>query len=462
MVNVTTEMREALSTLSNEAITSGTQKIDESSWHKAEWDIPWAETITNLTNSRDLLLALLSGDILRQIPLKIQKDLLENVKALSRYFTDLMNGSDSTQNIVNVTEELYSTIWKYRLNNLDEKFLGYETKMNQLKNLETEARKLTSELKDGLGLKDKMNQLVVNSELTISSITENLNKSQSSLLVTDENRDKTIAISLEASAKQATITENEKQVQTLLSEVKASNTEVKSLENNIKQFFAQVDVYRSTIESTSANAKNVIDGNNKQKDLIISELKEIEIEIRDRLQKATGISLFHSFDTRRENIANAKNTWFKRLLWAIGGAVILGIWIAIAHKDDVGMNIASNAFFLKLSLSIPIGFAIYFCAAQYNKERKLEEEYAFKSNISLSLSPYEEFVKGTIDSSNANEREKYTKFIIDSIANVYESPTDRVFRSDSNEIKDSSLEKMSKPITAMFKSVTDMLKEAKS
>ena len=55
------------------------------------------------------------------------------------------------------------------------------------------------------------------------------------------------------------------------------------------------------------------------------------------------------------------------------------------------------AFFLKLSISIPLIYGIAFCNVQYARERRLEEEYAFKSNISISLDPYQKLVGGLVD-----------------------------------------------------------------
>jgi hypothetical protein len=65
------------------------------------------------------------------------------------------------------------------------------------------------------------------------------------------------------------------------------------------------------------------------------------------------------------------------------------------------------AFYLKLSLSLPLIYAITFCTVQYSRERKLEEEYAFKSNISVSLDPYRELVEKLVDKQQPQDREKF-------------------------------------------------------
>jgi hypothetical protein len=80
-------------------------------------------------------------------------------------------------------------------------------------------------------------------------------------------------------------------------------------------------------------------------------------------------------------------------------------------------------------MTIPLIVAFTFCTIQYTRERKLEEEYAFKSNISVSLVPYQELVDKLIDKAQQGEKEKYSAFIIDAVTKVFTSPTDKVFAS---------------------------------
>ena len=86
------------------------------------------------------------------------------------------------------------------------------------------------------------------------------------------------------------------------------------------------------------------------------------------------------------------------------------------------------AFFLKLSFSIPLIFAISFCTVQYSRERRLEEEYAFKSNISISLIPYQELVEKLVSKDDKEQRKEYATFIMNTINKVFTSPTEEIFK----------------------------------
>ena len=62
-------------------------------------------------------------------------------------------------------------------------------------------------------------------------------------------------------------------------------------------------------------------------------------------------------------------------------AIVVGLTYVIA-RDAAQGDLHSAAFWIKLSMNIPLGFLISFCTIQYNRERRLEEEYAFKASIS--------------------------------------------------------------------------------
>ena len=84
-----------------------------------------------------------------------------------------------------------------------------------------------------------------------------------------------------------------------------------------------------------------------------------------------------------------------------------------------------------MSLSLPLIYAITFCTVQYGRERQLEEEYAFKSNISISLVPYQELVAKTMDRTNRRRLRRYAAFLIDSVGRVFTSPMEQIFEAET-------------------------------
>lgn len=213
-----------------------------------------------------------------------------------------------------------------------------------------------------------------------------------------------------------------------------------AIQPKINEFFGEITANRQKMASTveeaeqtvannNAQTKGAIAANQAQTEDLIAELKKLEAQIHDQIERATGHSLFHSFQTRQEALKKSVAFW-GRVLGATVGLSVLATLYLVYQLRSAPVN---GLFFLKLSLSIPIAYWIGFCTVQYGRERRLEEEYAFKANISISLNPYQELVKKIINSDDPKERERYATFIVDSITKVFTSPTDKIFSSPEKE-----------------------------
>jgi len=154
---------------------------------------------------------------------------------------------------------------------------------------------------------------------------------------------------------------------------------------------------------------------------LLEKLRELEEQIKVQIEKATGFSLFHSFQTRQGNITFGRRFWAAMLAFVVALSISLTAYIAhTTSLFDIG-------FYLKLSMSIPLIYALSFCTIQYSRERRLEEEYAFKSAISISLDPYQTLVSRIMKIDDAEERKRFIEFILDSIQRVFTSPMDKIY-----------------------------------
>jgi hypothetical protein len=102
-------------------------------------------------------------------------------------------------------------------------------------------------------------------------------------------------------------------------------------------------------------------------------------------------------------------------------------------------------------------YAIAFCNVQYSRERRLEEEYAFKSSISISLDPYRKLVEQLVDETSPTEKAKYTAFVIDSVNRVFTSPTSVIFDDQSSD--KNSAEKVIKAVGDIIEPLAKAIKK---
>lgn len=441
------KMFKILNTFTEEAQNASIKKCKELSFDVNRGVISLHESFINLNSAKSLLLDAIEHQKLIQLPISIQNNLLKIIESISTSLTNLTGGTDEIDNLVNAIERLNTSIWEYGIHNLSDEILGYQTKLNQLKNLELEVNKLKEELKDGLNIKSDLEGLVDQGEKTSESLQATLGKSEENAHSVADILTKTTEIDQQIAAKLATIQQNEDASTKHLAITKTSSAEVTALDAKIKEFYEGIDQYKDKMTTTSEDAKKNVNDNKAATDVLISTLQELENQIKDQLQKATGHSLFHSFQKRKETLVVSKWIWSGALLLLLCCAALWSYWLSsnTAQLD--------TAFYLRLSLSLPLIFAITFCATQYSHERKLEEEYAFKSNISISLIPYKELVEKIISTEKPEEKEKYASFIIESINNVFTSPTGKVFDHKENQkgLSDKALKQLISIIEPILK-----------
>jgi hypothetical protein len=213
------------------------------------------------------------------------------------------------------------------------------------------------------------------------------------------------------------------------------------------------ETFNKKLSDFEASARELRSDQTAEYDKLVEKLEELEGTIRESIQRATGYGLFHSFQTRQLAIAKEKKFWSQALLVAVVASLCASgvfIWSLQYVKEY------NAAFYLKLSISIPLIYAIAFCNVQYSRERRLEEEYAFKSNISISLDPYQRLVRELVK-DDKEEFAKYTAFVIDSISKVFTSPTKVIFDDQGGDV--SSVQKLLKSVGDLIEPLVKALKK---
>ncbi|NOT25164.1 MAG: hypothetical protein HOP16_03580 [Acidobacteria bacterium] len=208
---------------------------------------------------------------------------------------------------------------------------------------------------------------------------------------------------------------------------KTESTQQAKLTEQLQEF---ATASKETVDAFVTKSDASLSSGNDELKRLVAQLDELEGRIREAIERATGYTLFHAFQKRQMEIAKAKNGW----ALALGACVLLSLAASAFFIYSLQFVTEYNAaFYLKLSISIPLIYAIAFCNLQYSRERKLEEEYAFKSSVSISLDPYQKLVGGLVDKAQPEELAKYTAFIIESVNRVFTSPTDPVFEGSKSQ-----------------------------
>jgi hypothetical protein len=203
-------------------------------------------------------------------------------------------------------------------------------------------------------------------------------------------------------------------------------------EADITKFFGEIEKYRGSY----AEAKKEADGHyNKLKadsDLVFEDCKTktvsaveknlaLQEEIQEHLRKAVGVSLFSAFDKRRRGLSIASWVWAALLIMSVGGTIWYGLWFVEHLKDMADLSQKPALIFARLAIFAPLAFLIAFNARRFSTERRAEEEYAFKSAISVSLDSFRELI------DRMKQKGQDTALVEKLVLEIFDNPTKRLY-----------------------------------
>jgi hypothetical protein len=532
-------LRSLIQTFSNDAQAVAKKKVGEQGFTTNRGEIPFEETLINLSVNRDVLLKSIDSGALPQLPLKIQKGLIGDAQQVSVQLTKLLNGEDALLPFENAVDDLTAALWSSNLQNMSGEILGLQEKLNQLKILEKALRELNQRA-EGFAITEqkannalsRLDEALISVEGSVSNLAKTTQEANDRLEATKISEQKTIASLTTAQQSEKNSAESAATARASSAEVDAlklrANTAVSELESTRQAYAAltgEITIFKTQTEaalksaqdalkvsyetldkrsqaellkileelrlgeqsraqassaqltasksafeteSTKLLAKNkeTLDAIEKKAGTVVienetktaerfAELLKLEDIIREKIRLATNFQLFHAFSTRQEAIAKGKEFWRSSLFYCVGASFVLSsafiVYLFCAHPTY------NAAFYLKLAISIPIIYAIHFCSTQYSKERQLEEEYAFKGNISVSLEPYRELVEKLIQKDDPAEASKYSDFVISSIEKVFTSPTQQILGEQPKNDKSGDIAETSKGFTKILGSINDLI-----
>jgi len=247
----------------------------------------------------------------------------------------------------------------------------------------------------------------------------------------------------ESNASAAEVTENARSIKTELEAVRNLRSKAKDEMEQILGFYSEIEEHQKSMRDLQKEASGKYNELSQKYDESQTELKnrtdsivaqneKLQEDIKKHLQKAVGVSLFSAFDQRRKGLGWGKVLWALVMIVAVCAGGSLSWWLA----QSLGSSGIESAFFVKLSAIIPVTFMILFAARQYSNERRTEEEYAFKSAISVSLEPYKDLLQRIADGGHAEQ----ATFVENLLLEVFDNPVKRIYadataKSEEDEIK---------------------------
>jgi hypothetical protein len=176
----------------------------------------------------------------------------------------------------------------------------------------------------------------------------------------------------------------------------------------------------------------------------IESKKAFIIEKEEEIIKLTGFAadgtLGFTFNKRKDELSKSGNRW----LIAIPIMTLLTLaWIFLifyCFPSDIDTEWLSTL--INSIKTLPAILLFFFVIKQYTKERNLQEEYAFKATVAMTLKAYADQIHGETDGDRR-------KMLLDAIDKIYSAPK---INSDNGSI----ISFRTKPLTDSIKGLTEI------
>lgn len=432
----------AVSQLSDQAISAAERRADEAGFNKDRGGIPFDEAMRNLKYARDSILGVAKGPYLTTLPFSVKTSILSVVQPIVSALQDIANGSDRCPELAELADRLYALVMQYHIDQRGAEFPGYEERSANLKHLISNAEVLRDRLEQAVTRADSIGDIVARAGAAGDAIDKALTEALGQLQQSEAGSQRIGALVATAEA-----TDN--QIASLVAAATTGRDSVATMEDSLKSLYTDGQAFRKTIVDTTADAARTLAADREETETLLKQVQAVRIQADEALLRATGESLFHSFDTRQRQISRAKWIW----VGLLAASVILLMRVAMLIAYSALPFTA--ALTLKLAMVPPTIFALWFCSVQYNRERRLEEQYAFKSNISISLTPYKKLVSEVLPGGQADAQARYAEFIIGAVNQVFTPPTDS---GDGARLLDIPLDKAEAILSSLAKAVGPIVK----
>lgn len=374
-----------------------------------EYDIN--EAVVDLENIRDNLLKTIDNNILDTYSFKSRNIIRDYLIALRKNIKGIIRGQNTVPSLLDEIQRLK----EYVLINLNLDLKGknlftYKKKITELNELQIKYNSLLVEL-------EKANNIYDTIKEKYDLINQNYSNSKD--LIAQHNQLK------------SQFEEQNRIISNIENNIQNNSTQVDSQSSKINSFFNEITEYETKLKDSEQELQRLLEEN-----------ENLENKVRELLGSAVGGALGKTFGERKTELNKSENFWKWSTFISITSLLVAAILIYIDLLKGVS---ESPVILSKVTLLIPISAAVWFTASNYNRERKLLEEYAFKSSISLSLDSYRKVLNEELSDE---EKHKISGFLIDSMEKIYSSPLENMSKHSrgDNEIEVSLLEKIIKAI----------------
>lgn len=225
--------------------------------------------------------------------------------------------------------------------------------------------------------------------------------------------------------------ENDSSIRSYLSSAETNKNTIETLKTNIASLERKIT---ENIENYRKQFEEVITKNTRSLSLI-KEAEELQKKIlsqKDTVENLIGAaadgSLGTHFKERKEQIRDNVYIFLKTIILFL---LATCAWVWFVFKDFDSNSSDWVHFVINVLRTLPAWFLVWWLIDRYTKERKLQEEYAFKSAIAMTMREHSKLLKDT-DSGDIDKRDSQQIMLLKALENIYRNPDTRQDKEKDN------------------------------
>lgn len=238
-------------------------------------------------------------------------------------------------------------------------------------------------------------------------------------------------------------------IRSYLSSSEANKNTIETLKTNIanleQKITENIEDYKKRFEDVVAQNTRSLSLIREAEDLqknILSQKQEVE----NLIGAAADGSLGTHFRERKNQIQ--KNVFTFGML-AIYSLIATAAWVFMVFYGFDINNSDWVHFVINILRTSPAWFLVWWLISRYSKERKLQEEYAFKSAIAMTMREHSKLLKAT-DSGDVDKRDSQQIMLLKALDNIY-SPPDIKQSKEGDNINPKNVEGFISKLTELIK-----------
>lgn len=302
---------------------------------------------------------------------------------------------------------------------------------SSLKTLEQRAELILSHID---ARESKINLLIDGLETQKNEIEKLINTKKQELETLKNNQSESNVILEKIKGAQQTATSAQTAIETLNGE---ANNIVTALKNAQTHIIDQFEINKETISQSKKALEDFREEATTKISKITSDFDSVSNnaeEVRKMMGYIADGTLSHSFNKRKEDLSTQITKWFWAsviiAVLAIGWVCVVFFWVG-ADTGSEWADILINGI-----KSSPLFFLLGFSISQYQKERNLMEEYAFRESVAVTLTAY-------LEQMPEKEDEDKRKLLISTVEQLYTKPVIAnkeygLLKFDSKDLSDTS------------------------